>query len=91
MLRLFMVLIAVILMTLIITQVLRPAIKNELLFPLFRSKLRRAEAELRKQKVTKKIKNIEASALRLELENEQHIHDVLDEFINDNQTTEKEV
>ena len=89
MLRLLMICIAVILMTLIITQVLKPAFNGELLFPLFRSKLRRAEAKLREQEVARRIKDIEVSTLRLEIENEQLVHNVLDELIDDDQFKEK--
>jgi hypothetical protein len=71
------------LMTFIVTQVLLPAFNGHKLFPLFRSKLRKAEANLVDRKTTKEVKAMEATAIRLELENEQVVHDVLDEIIDD--------
>ena len=89
MLRLLMVCIMVILMTFIVTQVLLPAFQGYKLFPLFRSKLRKAEADLAAKKTTKEVKTMQASAIRLELENEQVVHDVLDELIDENEEKER--
>lgn len=88
MLRIIMIFIAVILMTLIVTQVLKPVFTGEQLFPMFRrtkkttsSRLREAEIKLANLKAEKKINELEAKALRIQLENQAITNDVLDEFI----------
>jgi len=79
MLRLLMICIMVLLMTLIVTQILLPAIKGHKLFPLFRSKLRKAESDLEDRKIDKEVRIMQASAIRMEAESEHVVHDVLDE------------
>ncbi len=83
MLRLLMICIMVLLMTLIVTQVLLPAIKGHKLFPLFRSNLREAESDLEDKKVNKEVRAIQASAIRMEAESDHIVHDALDEVTKD--------
>lgn len=83
MLRFMMMGVALVLASLIITQLLLPAAQGRLLFPLFRGKIRKAEFDLAEQKTAKRIKLMEASTIRLDHENQQHVHEALDELIED--------
>lgn len=69
------------LITLIVTQVMWPAIMGRMLFPLFRKRVRQAESDLELKRTRKRVKELEVSALRIEQESQQHIHEALDEII----------
>jgi len=82
--------VSLMLMTLVVTQLLLPAFRGQLLFPLFRSKLRKAERDLARQETSKRIKEMEVSTIRLGHENEQRVHEALDELIDDQKENTKE-
>lgn len=89
MLRIMMMCFSAVLITLVVTQVLWPALLGRLLFPLFRSKIRKAESNLTERKTRKRVQEIEARALRLEHESQQHIHEALDEMIEGEENKQK--
>lgn len=85
-----MLCVSVILVTLVVTQLLLPAFMGRLLFPLFRKNIRKVEADLSYKKTHKRVREIEAIALRIEQEGEEHIHEALDELIGDNNLKTKD-
>ena len=71
MLRYIMLSVSVLLVTLVVTQVIWPAIMGRMFFPLFRKNIRKAESDLEHKRTRKRVKELEVQALRIEQESQQ--------------------